>query len=467
VADFLITCIQQENIAIKSKQVYLIALAYLSRYLKDKLKNEKSFEEITADDLSKFLNSFHPNDPNEDLKQSWINTQKTWGHPIKKFFKWLAYPTLSPQERKRLPQDKQPHVLRGLILQKKKGSTSPVTAKDIWDDKDIAVFLKHCKDKPRLRFYTALAYETSARPGELLQLRIGDIANNIQQDENGKLCALVDVGRYGKKKESRIVGITPLSIQYYQAYLPHHPDPTNPKAFIFINMENSAISRNFPISDNALRKDFSSFRDKKIPKLLKREDISEEDKKHLEFMKNTKKWYPYIIRHSSLTKLAPNVKEYRLREHAGWSKRSEMVEVYTHTLTGDSAEDVLMFYGVNLKGGKKKRNEKLQQEMVGPHCPYCHTANLPDTQLCSSCGRPISSITYDAVVRESENTRRELEELKASQDELSADVKNELRFVMNLLRQRKEEEEAKKKKKEVAGATATTATAAAAEEEKQ
>ena len=90
VADFLITCIQHENSAIKTRQVYLIALAYLSRYLKDKLKNEKSFEDITAGDLSKFLNSLQPNDPKEDLNQSWINTQKTWGHPIQKFFKWLA-----------------------------------------------------------------------------------------------------------------------------------------------------------------------------------------------------------------------------------------------------------------------------------------------------------------------------------------------------------------------------------------
>lgn len=85
---------------------------------------------------------------------------------------------------------------------------SPVKQKDIWDDKDIAVFLKYCTDNPRLRLYHALAYETSARPSELLQLKIGYIADNIQTDDNGKLCALVDVGRYGKKRKSRIVGIT-------------------------------------------------------------------------------------------------------------------------------------------------------------------------------------------------------------------------------------------------------------------
>ena len=46
-------------------------------------------------------------------------------------------------------------------------------------------------------------------------------------------------------------------------------------------------------------------------------------------MNETRKWFPYIVRHSSLSKMAPNVSEYRLREHAGWSKRSDIDEIYT------------------------------------------------------------------------------------------------------------------------------------------
>jgi integrase len=74
--------------------------------------------------------------------------------------------------------------------------------------------LKYCTDNKRLRFYHALAMETSGRPGELLQLKIGDI--NIETDTEGKLYATLDIGRYDKKKESRVVGITEFSIQYYQ-----------------------------------------------------------------------------------------------------------------------------------------------------------------------------------------------------------------------------------------------------------
>jgi hypothetical protein len=85
------------------------------------------------------------------------------------------------------------------------------------------------------------------------------------------------------------------------------------------------MSRNIPISNDTLRSDYVAFRDKKIPRLLKRPDVTEEDKKHLEFLRDTKKWYPYIMRHSSISKLAHEVEDYTLREHAGWSKDSKMV----------------------------------------------------------------------------------------------------------------------------------------------
>jgi hypothetical protein len=95
-----------------------------------------------------------------------------------------------------------------------------------------------------------------------------------------------------------------------------------------------------------LRQEYKAFRNRKIPKLLKRPYIPEKDKKHLEFLRDTKKWYPYIVRHSSLSKLAPKMTEYNFRRHTGWTKRSNMIEVYTHTLAGDAPEELLTVYGV-------------------------------------------------------------------------------------------------------------------------
>jgi integrase len=198
VADFILSCIRQENIAANTRRSYIVAVATMARYLKG-----RSLEAITSKDLTGYLNSMQ-RDEIQDPDQSWIGNQRVMGLPLLKFFKWMAYPDLTPQERKHVPRDRYPEVLKGFLLHRKKGSKTPVKTKDIWYDEDAGIFLKYCTDNPRLRFYHALAYETSARPGELLRLKIGDILVSSDSD-TGKLYASLEVGRYGKKKEGRIV----------------------------------------------------------------------------------------------------------------------------------------------------------------------------------------------------------------------------------------------------------------------
>jgi integrase len=412
VADFILACVQEENIAVGTKRAYLIALARLASHVK------KHFDVMTSQDLKTYLNSMQ-RDREQDPDQSWIRTQRAYGVPLFKFFKWLAYPEMTPHERRRhLPHEKLPSVLKGVVLQVKRGSRTPVKNKDLWSDKDTAIFLRYCMDNRRLRFYHALAIETSGRPGELLQLKIGDI--NIETDLEGKLYATLEIGRYGKRKEGRIVGITEFTIQYYQEYLPLHPDHTNKDAFIFISREPSAHYRNVAISPEALRIDYKTFRDKIIPKLLKRPDIPDADKKHLQKLREHKRWNPYIMRHTSIDKLSgnPNVNDYVLRQHAGWSKRSNMVEVYTHELKGDSLEHVMLAYGVNIKQKRDKTAAQLREEMVGPHCPFCHKVNIPGSLLCVSCQRPVSVVSYDSMTKELDGVKRQFQELQQKQDEM-------------------------------------------------
>jgi integrase len=264
-ADFIVDCVKKENIAIGTKRTYLVALARLSSHIK------KRFEDMTFDDLDTYANSIQ-RERSEDPDQSWISTQRAYCVPLVKFFKWKAYPNMTPHDRKHLASHRLPSILKGLVLQTKKGSKTPMKAKDIWNDEDTAIFLKYCTENPRLRFYHALAIETSGRPGELLQLKIGDV--NVDTDSDGKLYAVLDIGRHGKKRQSRIVGITEFAIQYYQQYLLHqHPDSANKNAFIFVNREPSAHYRNVAISCDALRSDYIAFRNKTITKLLKRPDV--------------------------------------------------------------------------------------------------------------------------------------------------------------------------------------------------
>ncbi len=115
VADYLVVCIKQDNTAVKTKRVYIVALAYLCRYL----GNKKSLRDITAKDLAAYLDSLRKSQE-EQPDQGWISTQHTYGSVFEKFFKWLAYPDLVPQERKHLPREKLSAVLKGPLLQQRR-----------------------------------------------------------------------------------------------------------------------------------------------------------------------------------------------------------------------------------------------------------------------------------------------------------------------------------------------------------
>jgi hypothetical protein len=77
----------------------------------------------------------------------------------------------------------------------------------------------------------------------------------------------------------------------------------------------------------------------------------------------------------------------------------------------------MMAYGIDLKTKKKQRNtDSVQKELVGPHCPFCKMVNMPDTQFCSSCDRPLSIITYDKIAKELEKLRAEQVVWQAERD---------------------------------------------------
>jgi site-specific recombinase XerD len=117
VANFLDSCTKQENISLNTKRVYLIALAYLVREVK------KPLELVTSSDLKTYLDSMQRSQT-EDPDQSWIATQRTMGLPLLKFFKWLAYPDLTPQQRKLLSRNNYPQVLKGPAINRAVAKTS-------------------------------------------------------------------------------------------------------------------------------------------------------------------------------------------------------------------------------------------------------------------------------------------------------------------------------------------------------
>lgn len=392
-AEFLIDFANRENPSNSTKRMYVCNLLYLCRHLK-----HKHFKDITRQQIQDYLATLHRPLQNDPF-QKWINTHNNRLVLYQKFFKWFYSPELTAKERP------VPKVVRDLPLLKRKEKTH-VRAQDLWTVEDDALFLKYCQD-PRVALYHMFSLDTSARPHEILATRIGDVRIKLA---SGKMYAEVEVGRGGKTK-SRIVPLI-VSLPYYKLWLQSHPESNNPNAFIFRSVANNAKFRNAPLKPNSINNMYWKLQRIFFPKLLERPDVSPEEKLRIKELL-AKPWNPYIRRHTSLTEKAKLVNEYQLRLHAGWTKTSKMVEIYTHELGGESTAALLEAYGIFPKESQTENALRPKQ------CPNCNEVNKPEARFCMKCRMILTFDAYDEAVQ---NEKSQMDLLMDSVSVLSEKV---------------------------------------------
>ncbi|MGB7954368.1 MAG: hypothetical protein WCF23_10325 [Candidatus Nitrosopolaris sp.] len=212
---------------------------------------------------------------------------------------------------------------------------------DLWVEEDDSLFLKYCSSK-RIKCYHAVSRDASARPHEILKLKIKDIVFKFTPDKKQYAEILLN-GKTGTRH-------IPLfnSIPYIKDYLDHeHPQPTNPNA-PFICGVGKSLGRS--IREHSLYMIYDRYKKKLFPKLLDSNNPSvlPEDKQIIrELLK--KPWNLYIRRHSAPTEKSTILKEHVLRQHAGWSPSSQMHLKYLHYFGNESSESLLEAYGIVTK----------------------------------------------------------------------------------------------------------------------
>ena len=153
---------------------------------------EKKFIDMTRDDVLCYLDKCRKTE-NEDPLHKWIGSYNIRLVILSRFFKWLHYPNVEdPKRRNELSADEiKPDCIMG-IKQLKRKEISCYKPSDLWTQEDDLLFLKWVMNK-RDRCYHTMARDLSARPHEILNLRIRDIvfksAGNKQYAEvlvNGK-----------------------------------------------------------------------------------------------------------------------------------------------------------------------------------------------------------------------------------------------------------------------------------------
>jgi hypothetical protein len=212
-----------------------------------------------------------------------------------------------------------------------------------------------------------------------LKLRIKDIVFKTVASNHYQYAEVFVNGKTGSRHLPLIN-----SIPYVKDWLDHeHPQPSNPNC-IFLCGFGKSIGR--ALKTNSLWGIYEKYRQEFFPKLLASPDVPPEDKAKIKELLN-KPWTPYIRRHSAITEKSRILKEHVLRQHCGWSIRSNMPQKYLHYFGNESNESLLEAYGIIPK------DQQYVDVLRPKQCPNCNEPNKPDSRFCAKCRMVL---TYDA-----------------------------------------------------------------------
>lgn len=394
VYNFIVAQKNEQNIKESTVEGIIKKLVWLSSYL-----THKSFSEMTKEDILRYLNSVKkPIDVDPTHKS--IGTYNGRQMVYSTFFRWV-YNQDEPDYKKRVT----PPCMNG-VRRLPRQERSPYKPSDLWTGEEHEIFLKYCPKK-RDRCYHAMANDTSARPHELLNLKIKDII--FKTSDSGVQYAEIQVS--GKTRPRTLPLIN--SITYIKDWLREHPMSENQDSWLFIGESHNNYT--YRISEDGMRWRYKYYyQSTYFPKLLKDETVSPRDKSYIKTML-MKPWNLYIFRHSALTEKSQILKESTLRDHAGWSITSQMPQVYIHYFGNESSNSLLDAYGV-------KNNRGHTMKLFRPkQCPNCNEPNKPESKFCAKCRMVL---TFDAYNETLLNQREKEMEIKAMQERYDLKVKN-------------------------------------------
>jgi integrase/recombinase XerD len=287
----------------------------------------KPYEELTSEDLMAWMERISSN--------GWSAETVNWHRRmIKHFLRWL--------HGCKSAKDPTPEPLR-VIQQQRKRRELP---KGILSRAEIRRLIDACENQ-RDRALVFVAYESGARAGEILGVKIGDV-------EFDRFGAVLHLNR-GKTGERRIRLVE--SVPDLKLWLSMHPEGNNKSATLWPKMRGDRK----PLSRDGLGI--------LLRKLARRTGLN----KHV---------HPHLLRHSRATHLANVLTEAQMREFFGWTKDSDMPSVYVHLSGRDVDSALLRYYGIKV--------EAPAENLLEPKtCPWCKVVNSPSARFCQSCNAPL------------------------------------------------------------------------------
>jgi integrase len=376
---------------------------------------EKKFEDMLSkrDDVLCYLDRCRKPE-NEDPMHKWIGSYDLKRIILFRFFKWLYYSNVdNPKKRNELSAlEKKPECILG-IAQLKRKEISCYKPSDIWSQNDDLAFLKWVTNK-RDRCYHTMSRDLSARPHEILGLKIKDIVFKTVTADNKQYAEVLVNGKTGSRHIPLIQ-----SIPYIKDWLSNHPSRNNSNSPLFVSLGRYSMGRK-QLTLSGLYKIYKDYKEEFFPKLLADPTVSNEDKDKIKNLL-TKPFNPYIRRHSALTEKSTKLKSNILNQHAGWTTNSNMSQKYIHYFGNESSESLLEAYGI-------VTNNSVPIDRLNPKiCPNCSEGNTQDARFCSKCKMIMSLEGYQEAL---ESQKQKESEVQRLQEKYEQDMKS-MREEMN------------------------------------
>ncbi|MDW0225103.1 MAG: hypothetical protein QOA21_06800, partial [Nitrososphaeraceae archaeon] len=241
------------------------------------------YEVKKRDELISFLNKKMKN-ADVDPERRWITTWNHYLNRIKLFFRWLH--NYHSHQKKDIVQDIEEWVTPEFCKIKTKQSKrlSPYSESELWEREELHALIKY---EPSLRnkAILSLMWDLNARPHEITLLQIRNIRLKEAYGEG-------EVPYQAKTGAGPVLLM--MSFCYVRDWINQHPFKNEPRARLICNLNNGA-----PIKPKTVWNMMNQLRNR-IVRILKGNELPNEERQNLEYLLNAKKWNPYSIRHSSI-----------------------------------------------------------------------------------------------------------------------------------------------------------------------
>ena len=304
---------------------YLVTLPKLAKQL------EIPFDEAKKEDIEKLILWIKRR---KDINET---TKLHYKIMLKRFYKWIG-------------NGEYPECVKFITTTERNNNNK--LPEDMLTEKDIKKLLESA-NHPRNRAFIAMLWETGARIGELMNLKVG----SLEDHKHGM--KLVVKGKTGAR---RLVLIR--SVPYINDWLKTHPTrKAGDPLWVNIGTKNNGKGIEY----------------RTLLKMLNETAKKAGIKKPVN---------PHQFRHSRATFMANHFTEAQMNEWFGWVQGSDVPARYVH-LSGRDIDDAY----AKMLGIKDKEEEERKSELEFIKCPRCGYDNGSVSKFCSRCGMALDAKT--------------------------------------------------------------------------